>query len=274
MEQTREILSTVEALIAEMATNQLNQPSALAAILSKVEGINAALAKDISFYLGQADFPEQTYSGLEFSQLPITVLNKNGLHLDFYHWEWSDTSIHDHNFAGAFKVLQGSYTQQVFNFNVDQKANEWLAVGELVLIKDEELDIGAVVEIAPGEDFIHSTAHPGGSCITACLRTVKRIGVMHSYVAPHLRLTHLPLSQQVAKQMAYIKFVNDKTKAEPVMKMVASNWLAESIFGINPLPGIDSSEMRELAFQILESRHKSESWFQTFKKCIELNKAN
>ncbi len=212
------------------------------------------------------DFPAQTFTGQQFSQFPLTVLNERNLHLDIYHWSGSHTTIHDHNFKGAFKVMKGTYRQKLYSFNSRLKVFDWLEIGDLTLKEDKTLLPGSVVSIPLGSDFIHSNEHSNGECVTICLRTAVPEGPIHTYIMPGLKLTHVIFDRRSLKILDYIQYLafdfsKNELKIEVTFSLLEKIHLFQIVFSYNVPKWLASFQLRTLAYNILKETFHAEPWF-------------
>jgi len=75
-------------------------------------------------------------------------------------WMEGTTTIHQHGFDGAFRVLQGSSLHVEYSFNESEAlADGHLVVGALEVGEPEILSTGAIRAIPAGRDFIHALFH-------------------------------------------------------------------------------------------------------------------
>ncbi len=90
--------------------------------------------------------------------------------IEVYHWLYSDTGIHDHNFQGAFQCLEGEDHQVEFEFIPERTVFEGLDEGQLKEINRLVLKPGDTQEIKDRDHFIHAVAH-SPSTWNLCVRT-------------------------------------------------------------------------------------------------------
>jgi len=107
-----------------------------------------------------------------FGQPPLTIFNNKNFVIDIYFWLHHDTSIHDHSFEGAFKVLFGSSLQETFEVNFLKNFASDVATTELKKLSSEFLYIDDVVKITRGENFTHRLIHLEVPTITLCIRSI------------------------------------------------------------------------------------------------------
>lgn len=90
--------------------------------------------------------------------------------IEIYHWLYSDTGIHDHNFNGAFQCLAGEDHQVEFKFHPEREIFEGLEAGKLVEVTNKIIRPGDTQEIRNEDHFIHAVAH-APSTWNICIRT-------------------------------------------------------------------------------------------------------
>jgi hypothetical protein len=253
-----------------------DQTDVLAKILLDCDALNEGLVDEIPSILANLSLGNQTFNGRDFSQFPLTILNHLG-YLDLYFWSDSNTSIHDHNFSGAFKVLKGTYYQNRYSFKHVEDIADWVMRGELSIKKIEQIKPLEVVSIPRGEDFIHLTHHQDGMCVTACLRTENRQGAIHSYFPPGLRLEYRSLSINEAKLVDYLHFLcidhkRNQTNINETIKALPDflNWQIE--FGFNLPLWLKSPFILESNREILLSKIKSQNHIVFLEKCMKQQK--
>ncbi len=107
-----------------------------------------------------------------FGQPPLTVFHNNQFVIDLYFWLHHDTSIHDHSFEGAFKVLYGSSLQEEFKVSILDNYTHDVAMTNLEKSKTELLYQNDIIKISRGEGFTHRLIHLESPTITLCIRTI------------------------------------------------------------------------------------------------------
>lgn len=122
-----------------------------------------------------------------FSDEATTLWSNGELSLEIYKWRHRDTGIHDHHFAGAFMLLEGSQFNLTFEFFPKSifRTGEW---GELHLQSSKTMIPGDSLQITEGQHFIHQTLHFPPEAVTICLRTIGTKSPLSSYFLGGLRL--------------------------------------------------------------------------------------
>ncbi len=132
--------------------------------------------------------PRQSFTRDEFGELPFTLFRHDKFHLDVYVWNNNETSIHDHHFCGAFKLLTGKSLQMTYHFEEGRNVSPLVNVGTLTKISTRYLNQGDVQEIQLGEKFIHQVIHLDFPTVTFILRTPDLMDNLLSYWSSGLRL--------------------------------------------------------------------------------------
>jgi len=115
--------------------------------------------------------PEQRDVDGKFGNPPITLYDGPGFFIDVYYWLDGTTSIHQHAFCGAFQVLLGSSILSQYGFEERRRINAHFSTGQMTLNGVELLEEGAVRQIFPGRQYIHSLFHLDRPSATIIIRT-------------------------------------------------------------------------------------------------------
>ena len=96
-----------------------------------------ALDRDFDFSLNFVEeilnlqLPKQSFPNDQFGELPITIFSNDDFFIDMYLWNLKHTSIHNHSFEGAFKLLSGKSHQTVYEFEVSEVISNIIKKGKL-----------------------------------------------------------------------------------------------------------------------------------------------
>lgn len=133
------------------------------------------------------------------------------------------TNIHDHNFAGAFKVMNGTYHQCSYEFKVADELAPDVRKGQLRELGQETLGAGDYQEIRHGQSFIHQVFHTDVPCVTLCLRTTNFDFPLNSYLLAGFQFAHLPTPEaQNALALATAQVVsNDLNQAMATLRTIS-----------------------------------------------------
>lgn len=105
-----------------------------------------------------------------FSDECLVLFVHDHFTIEIYHWLYSDTGIHDHNFQGAFQCLDGEDHQVEFHFENAKEIFEGLEQGKLIEVSNSIIRPGDTQEIRSEDHFIHAVAH-SPSTWNLCVRT-------------------------------------------------------------------------------------------------------
>jgi hypothetical protein len=149
---------------------------------------NADLERVLEDFLLTEEQPFQTQSG--FGQPELVVFDHPRLYIQLLFWMDGTTDIHQHEFDGAFHVLQGSSLHSTFRFLDPKPVSAHLRTGTLKRLRSELLPTGATVPIRAGTEFIHALFHLETPSVTVVLRTHTSPGTgpQFTYLPPHIAL--------------------------------------------------------------------------------------
>lgn len=118
--------------------------------------------------------PKQRQASDQFGQPPAVLYLESGLEIQALTWIEGTTSIHQHGFDGAFRVLQGSSLHVEYDFDQSEELGDGhLVTGDLRMSRSEVLTAGDVRSIPSGPEFIHSLFHLECPSVTIVVRNKK-----------------------------------------------------------------------------------------------------
>jgi hypothetical protein len=151
------------------------------------EGLDALTF--LSWAASTSQLPRQSAPNDVFGQPPLILHREQDFFVQALTWMDGTTSIHQHGFAGAFRVLQGSSLHVEHAFSPGERlADDRLLVGALSMQRAEVLRPGDTRRIEPGDVFIHALFHLEQPTITCVVRNTSS-GLPHpqySYRPPGL----------------------------------------------------------------------------------------
>jgi hypothetical protein len=169
-------------------------------------------------YLGP--LPRQSFTRQEFGELPFTIYRHDKFHIDLYVWNNSETSIHDHHFCGAFKVIKGKSLQLCYQFDQITNVAPHVDWGQLKKIDTRYLNQGDVQEIALGDKFIHQVIHMDFPTVTFILRTPDVLDNLCSYWTSGLRVKYNFDNSKLMKVLDYLDSAVAFNKADKDQRYV------------------------------------------------------
>lgn len=106
-----------------------------------------------------------------FGDPPLTLWRSREFFVSALFWLDGTTSIHQHAFSGAFRVLVGGSIHAPYRFSLGEEVTHHLILGDLQLDGPELLRAGDVRAIEPGSAFIHGLFHLERPSVTLVVRT-------------------------------------------------------------------------------------------------------
>lgn len=116
-----------------------------------------------------------------FGEPPLTVYSTGRWAIDLLFWVEGRTTVHAHDFAGAFAVLAGSSVQRRYAFAPRDPERGPLRLGDLRLTDIALLGRGAVEPITAGDGLIHSVFHLDRPTVSVVARTDGGLGLAPQY---------------------------------------------------------------------------------------------
>lgn len=147
---------------------------------------NVDLEELVQEFLANDNQPIQGQSG--FGQPELLAFNDSRFYIQILFWMEGTTDIHQHEFSGAFHVMQGSSVHSEFEFAGVQPVTPHIRTGDLRLKKIELLETGRTVPIISGRECIHSLFHLDTPSVTVVVRTHHDPGTgpQFNYLPPHI----------------------------------------------------------------------------------------
>ncbi|MFY8215890.1 MAG: hypothetical protein ACOVMP_04735 [Chthoniobacterales bacterium] len=142
----------------------------------------------IQDFLLSDEQPNQSASG--FGQPELIVYEHPRFYIQVLFWLDGTTDIHQHEFSGAFHVMEGSSLHSHFEFQNPQPITAHFRLGDVVLKDSQFLQTGCTVPITSGPTCIHSLFHLDTPSVTVVVRTQSDPGTgpQFTYLPPHVAL--------------------------------------------------------------------------------------
>jgi hypothetical protein len=142
----------------------------------------------IQDFLLSDEQPNQSASG--FGQPELIVYEHPRFYIQVLFWLDGTTDIHQHEFSGAFHVMEGSSLHSHFEFQNPQPITAHFRLGDVVLKDSQFLQTGCTVPITSGAACIHSLFHLDTPSVTVVVRTQSDPGTgpQFTYLPPHVAL--------------------------------------------------------------------------------------
>jgi hypothetical protein len=180
----------------------------------------AALVRE---FLLDDEQPFQTGSG--FGQPELIVYDDPRFYIQILFWLEGTTQIHQHEFSGAFHVLDGSSLHSEFEFANARPVSAHFRLGNLKLKRTQLLATGSTVPIISGGSCIHSLFHLETPSVTVVVRTHSDPGTgpQFTYLPPHIAVDPFftdALTSRRTQLLDVLERTGDPAYAGLVVKMV------------------------------------------------------
>ena len=165
---------------------------------------------------------EQSFqTGSGFGQPELIVFDDPRFYIQLLFWLDGTTQVHQHEFSGAFHVLQGSSLHAEFAFANVRPVTAHFRLGDLQLTGTELLETGRTVPITSGAGSIHSLFHLETPSVTVVVRTHSDPGTgpQFTYLPPHVAVDPF-FSDALTTRRLQLLDVLDRTGAEDYGEIV------------------------------------------------------
>ena len=152
---------------------------------------NVDIEEMIHEFLANDEQPFQSESG--FGQPELIAFNDPRFYIQILFWLEGTTEIHQHEFSGAFHVMQGSSVHSEFEFSGARPVTPHIRIGDLRVKRIELLETGRTIPITSGRECIHSLFHLDTPSVTVVIRTHHDPGTgpQYNYLPPHIAINPL-----------------------------------------------------------------------------------
>lgn len=185
---------------------------------------NVDLGSLVQEFLLNDEQPFQTSSG--FGQPELIVYDNPKFYIQILFWLDGTTDIHQHEFSGAFHVMEGSSIHSHFDFENVQPVTAHFRLGDLNLKDATLLETGSTVQIISGRSCIHSLFHLETPSVTVVIRTHSDPGTgpQFTYLPPHVAVDpvhHDALTMRRKQLLDVLEQMEDPDYAGLVAEMVS-----------------------------------------------------
>jgi hypothetical protein len=160
-----------------------------------------------------------------FGQPELIVFHDTRFYIQILFWLEGTTEVHQHEFSGAFHVMQGSSVHSEFAFTGARAVTPHICIGDLEVKHIELLEKGRSIPIISGAGHIHSLFHLDTPSITVVIRTHHDPGTgpQYNYLPPHIAINPLhadTLTTRRKQLLDVLEAVNDPSYAILVQEMI------------------------------------------------------
>ena len=128
--------------------------------------------REVTRFLLRTRTAQRTEGGRVFSDMPVTVFRGDGFYIELLIWMDGTTTVHQHAFSGAFRVIEGSSLHSTYAFEETRRINARTRVGRVHCRGMEYLGRGDCRGIKSGrEGLAHALFHLDRPSVTLVVRT-------------------------------------------------------------------------------------------------------
>jgi hypothetical protein len=184
-----------------------------------------------------------------FSDFDLIIFANDRFRIEILYWLEGSTSIHQHAFSGAFKLLSGRSVHVEYDFVTRCDVNPEVQIGDLHLRTSEILQPGSIRRIERGSRFIHANFHMVRPTVTMVIRTHHDLvsEPQFNYHYPFIAIDPFSLKDLRTRQQRLIELVARTGHWTLMERAIDAVWpeptLAET-FDILHLPAIISDPER------------------------------
>ena len=186
---------------------------------------NVDIEEMIYEFLANDEQPFQSESG--FGQPELVAFNDTRFYIQILFWMEGTTEIHQHEFSGAFHVMQGSSVHSEFDFVGARSVTPHIRIGDLRMKQIDLLETGRTIPITSGRECIHSLFHLDTPSVTVVIRTHHDPGTgpQYNYLPPHIAINPLhadALTTRRKQLLDVLETLDHASYAKIVSEMVES----------------------------------------------------
>lgn len=161
----------IERLYAAEHFDEARFSTIAASCLATATGLDGVGVSDLlPFYLASLQEHEDADPG-DFSDFPLAICRRRHFFLQILVWTRGSTTIHQHSFSGAFRVVAGSSMQINYKFDESRRVNSRLRIGAVTRVDSGHFNVGHTEEILPAGGLTHSVFHLQCPSISLVVRT-------------------------------------------------------------------------------------------------------
>lgn len=160
----------------------------------------------------------------------LTMFYNPRFSIELLFWLDATTTIHQHQFEGAFQVLVGSSIQREYKFEQQERINASLLLGQLTAEKTEMLRTGDVRPIRGGARFIHSVFHLDSPSVSLLIRNATGLEAIpaFSYFDPGIAINYEKVEPQLAHRLGVLEVL--RRTDQPTFVKYAQSFLKDADF--------------------------------------------
>jgi hypothetical protein len=133
--------------------------------------LTSVTSADIFEELSENDLPKQWCPDHQFGDSRFTLFLRDEFIIELNVWQSEFTSIHEHSFSGAFRVLSGQALEITYDYIIDSTIAKDVHLGRLEKKEVNLLRPGDQSKIHTKNEYIHNLVHLENPTCTLIIRT-------------------------------------------------------------------------------------------------------
>lgn len=199
---------------------------------------------------------------LGFGEPPVTVYRSRDFYISVLYWLDGTTSIHQHMFSGAFRVLVGSSIHARYDYFRQEAVNRRMHIGALEFEETELLQRGDVRQIVAGDAFIHALFHLDRPSVTIVVRTQREEGAgpQFEYLRPGLAFDPYYTDETLDRQLRGLRTLHSFAPDDALrsaLDLIDVSDLFAGFFVVRVWSGFDNVDHIDDLIEALVRRHGS-----------------
>ena len=199
----------------------------------------------------------------DFGQPELVVYDNPRFYIQVLFWLEGTTEIHQHEFSGAFHLLEGSSLHTQFAFDDAQPVSAHMRVGRLRVKEARLLETGCTVPIISGGAYVHSLFHLDTPSLSVVVRTHSDPGTgpQFTYLPPHLAVDPFfndALTARRRQLLDVLEKLEDPSYPDLLLEMLASLDFERGFYVLqNGMRYLRHLGKWEEAWEVFEKKHPS-----------------
>lgn len=208
------------------------------------------------------DLPRQDDIQARFGDPPLTVYTGRKFRIEVLFWVRGLPAVHQHEFSGAFHVMQGSSIHTIWDFEPQEQIEVRLLLGRTSFNRGEILIKGDSRPILAGNRMFHATYHLARPSISVVIRTLREMNRQPQYCIrlPTIALATLDEISTVIRQKQILNMlltVDKRAEFDQICRHLLATKDAYSVFEFlfSTYTSIEDEEERESLLLMARLKH-------------------
>jgi hypothetical protein len=151
-EEINDLASTTNRLWLGNGQDESTFSSTAAAVLREFRALDNVSLEEL-----HSQFALFGRIGVEygFGEPNVIAWSSERFRIEFSYWYANTTTLHDHAFSGAFRVLLGAAVENIYSFHGEETPSPMLTIGKLERIGITLLTNGSISQFPATRDYVH-----------------------------------------------------------------------------------------------------------------------